>query len=60
MTLLPPGCSFASRCRYADARCGLELPQEFALASDHMVRCLRVAEGEIAVAPPKLGELAVW
>jgi peptide/nickel transport system ATP-binding protein len=60
MTLLPPGCSFASRCRYADARCGLELPQEVALASDHMVRCLRVAEGEIAVAPPKLGELAVW
>jgi peptide/nickel transport system ATP-binding protein len=57
MTLLPPGCSFAPRCRFAHARCGLDLPPETALASDHMARCLRVAAGEIEVAPPKLGKL---
>ena len=39
------GCSFAPRCRFADARCGLDLPPEIALASDHMARCLRVAAG---------------
>ena len=57
MTLLPSGCSFAPRCRFADARCGLDLPPEIALASDHMARCLRVAAGEIEVAPPKLDKL---
>jgi peptide/nickel transport system ATP-binding protein len=57
MTLLPPGCSFAPRCRFADPRCGLDLPPEIRLAPDHMARCLRVAAGEIEVAPPRLGEL---
>src|SRR5215213_6541961 len=50
MTALPPGCSFAPRCRYADPRCRHDMPAEFALASDRAVRCLRVAGGEIAVA----------
>jgi ABC-type antimicrobial peptide transport system ATPase subunit len=49
---LPPGCSFAPRCRFADARCIDELPPEVALASDHTVRCLRVADGEISLARP--------
>ena len=52
MTSLPPGCSFAPRCRFADARCIHELPPEVALASDRMVRCLRVADGEISLARP--------
>jgi peptide/nickel transport system ATP-binding protein len=52
MTSLPPGCSFAPRCRFADARCIDELPPEVALASDHTVRCLRVADGEISLARP--------
>src|SRR5215204_546067 len=58
MTALPPGCSFAPRCRYADPRCRHDMPAEFALASDRAVRCLRVAGGEIAVAPPRLAEQA--
>jgi peptide/nickel transport system ATP-binding protein len=60
MTALPPGCSFAPRCRFAEPRCRDALPPEFALASDHSVRCLRVAAGEIAVAVPQLAEQAVW
>jgi peptide/nickel transport system ATP-binding protein len=60
MTALPPGCSFAPRCRFAEPRCRDTLPPEFALASDHAVRCLRVAAGEIAVAEPKLAEQAIW
>ena len=59
MTLLPPGCSFAPRCRFAEARCSLDLPPEIALAPDHMVRCLRVAAGEITVAAPTLAKQAV-
>jgi peptide/nickel transport system ATP-binding protein len=60
MTALPPGCSFAARCRFADPRCTLDLPPEFALAADRAVRCLRVAGGEIAVTAPKLAEHAAW
>ena len=60
MTALPPGCSFAPRCRFAEPCCRDTLPPEFALASDRAVRCLRVASGEIAVAVPKLAEQAVW
>jgi peptide/nickel transport system ATP-binding protein len=56
MTALPPGCSFAQRCRFADKRCIRDLPPEVALASDHMVRCLRVAAGEITLARPKVAE----
>jgi peptide/nickel transport system ATP-binding protein len=49
MTALPPGCSFAPRCRYAGARCLHDLPAEVSLAPDHSVRCLRVADGEISL-----------
>ena len=56
MPALPPGCSFAQRCRFADKRCIRDLPPEVALASDHMVRCLRVAAGEIPLARPKVAE----
>ena len=53
MTSLPPGCSFAPRCRFADPRCRHDLPGEYPLAADRAVRCLRVAEGEIAVTSPR-------
>jgi oligopeptide/dipeptide ABC transporter ATP-binding protein len=56
MTALPPGCSFAQRCCFADTRCVRDLPPEVALASDHMVRCLRVAAGEMPLARPKVAE----
>jgi peptide/nickel transport system ATP-binding protein len=56
MTALPPGCSFAQRCCFADTRCVRDLPPEVALASDHMVRCLRVAAGEISLARAKVAE----
>jgi peptide/nickel transport system ATP-binding protein len=59
MTALPPGCSFAPRCRFAEPRCCDSLPPEFALAADRAVRCLRVAAGEITVATPNLAEQAV-
>jgi peptide/nickel transport system ATP-binding protein len=54
MTALPPGCSFAPRCRHADARCLHDMPPELSLTPDHTVRCLRVADGEISLAQPKL------
>jgi len=57
MTALPPGCSFAPRCRYADARCLQDLPPELALSSDHTVRCLRAADGEISLSRQKLTEM---
>jgi oligopeptide/dipeptide ABC transporter ATP-binding protein len=35
----PPGCRFASRCPRAIARCPSELPEDFAMADGHLVRC---------------------
>ncbi len=55
---LPPGCSFAARCRFAQERCREVLPSTFALSATHTVRCLRVADGEIEVAKPSLGTRA--
>jgi peptide/nickel transport system ATP-binding protein len=59
MTSLPAGCSFAPRCRFADPRCRRDLPGEYPLAADRVVRCLRVADGEITVTPPRLAEQGV-
>jgi peptide/nickel transport system ATP-binding protein len=53
---LPPGCSFAARCRFAEERCREVPPSEFALSATHMVRCGRVAAGEIEVAKPSLAD----
>jgi peptide/nickel transport system ATP-binding protein len=55
---MPPGCSFAPRCRFAQQRCREVVPSIFALSTTHMVRCLRVAAGEIEVAKPSLGARA--
>jgi peptide/nickel transport system ATP-binding protein len=59
MTALPPGCSFAPRCRFAEPRCRDAVTPEFALTADRAVRCLRVAAGEITVSAPNLAEQAV-
>ena len=56
MTALPPGCSFAPRCRFAEPRCCATQPPEFTLASGHTVQCPRVAAGEIELAASRLGE----
>jgi peptide/nickel transport system ATP-binding protein len=53
---LPPGCSFAARCRFVEERCREVPPSEFALSATHMVRCGRVAAGEIEVAKPSLAD----
>ncbi|MBB96375.1 MAG: dipeptide ABC transporter ATP-binding protein DppD [Rhodobacteraceae bacterium] len=37
---LPPGCSFAPRCRAAKAQCRTELPPETDTGGGHRVRCL--------------------
>jgi peptide/nickel transport system ATP-binding protein len=53
---LPLGCSFAARCRFVEERCREVPPSEFALSATHMVRCARVAAGEIEVAKPSLAD----
>jgi peptide/nickel transport system ATP-binding protein len=44
---LPPGCRFEPRCHEAIAICAQETPSNYALASGHLVGCLRVEAGEI-------------
>ena len=55
---LPPGCSFSTRCRFADDRCRELLPTESILGATHTSRCLRVAAGEITLAKPTLHSTA--
>jgi len=38
---LPPGCSFAPRCRYADAECRSAVPPATAVAPGRLVRCFK-------------------
>jgi peptide/nickel transport system ATP-binding protein len=40
----PPGCSFAPRCTFAQARCADEVPELRAIAPLHLVRCVRAEE----------------
>jgi peptide/nickel transport system ATP-binding protein len=56
---LPPGCSFAARCRFAEEPCREVPPSEFALSATHAVRCRRVAAGEIQATRPSLSDRAV-
>jgi peptide/nickel transport system ATP-binding protein len=44
---LAAGCSFAPRCRHAEDRCTIVAPGEHRVAPDHMVRCVRVADGSL-------------
>ena len=42
---LPPGCSFAPRCRSADAACWTAMPAEYTLGADRMARCIKLDSG---------------
>lgn len=53
---LPEGCSFAPRCRFAEERCRVAMPPEFARTPTHVTRCLRVAAHEIDFAGARLSE----
>ena len=41
MRRLPPGCSFAPRCRYAEAECIVAVPAATDLTPGHRVACIR-------------------
>jgi len=40
----PPGCAFAPRCTFAEARCSEGMPELRMIAGGHEVRCLRAEE----------------
>ncbi|MDO4295789.1 MAG: ABC transporter ATP-binding protein [bacterium] len=42
---LPKGCSFCTRCEYADARCQEERPNSYALGEEHRAKCFRCERG---------------
>jgi len=42
LAALPPGCAFAPRCAYAEARCREAVPGIVPVAPGHEVRCVRV------------------
>jgi peptide/nickel transport system ATP-binding protein len=48
---LPPGCSFAPRCRYAERECTQSAPTPIALAPGHMACCFK--PGRLAPAEPQ-------
>lgn len=41
MRRLPPGCSFAPRCRYADPECTASVPTPTAIAPGHLTCCFK-------------------
>ena len=41
---LPPGCRFAARCPYVEARCEQTYPSSFAVGVDHTADCWRLQE----------------
>ncbi len=47
LAALPPGCSFAPRCRYAEARCAADVPPITTVGAhlgyDHVTRCINHA-----------------
>jgi len=52
---LPSGCSFAPRCKFADAECRAGLPPEVVFDAGRMARCLKVGtEGDRATARAKV------
>jgi peptide/nickel transport system ATP-binding protein len=46
LSALPPGCAFASRCKYAEPACMAAVPPEISLNSSCVVRCIRVRSPE--------------
>lgn len=47
---LPPGCSFAPRCRFAVAECSAAMPAPVSPSPGRSVRCLRTADLSAALA----------
>ena len=43
-TVLPQGCKFADRCKYATERCRKEEPALVEMSDGHKVRCFRYSE----------------
>jgi peptide/nickel transport system ATP-binding protein len=41
---LPPGCTFAPRCRHVEPACTTAVPQEVWLDTSRMVRCIKVTQ----------------
>jgi len=50
MRRLPPGCSFAPRCRYADAECTAAVPAATDVAPGHRVACVKTGSSQ-----PRIG-----
>lgn len=42
----PPGCRFAARCPFVEARCRTEVPDLIAYQDDHLAACHRIAEAQ--------------
>lgn len=42
----PPGCRFAPRCPFAEARCRTDVPDLHPYEGDHLAACHRIAEAE--------------
>jgi peptide/nickel transport system ATP-binding protein len=45
---LPPGCSFAPRCRLARAECTAAVPESVVLGAQHAARCVLVRPARAA------------
>ena len=45
---MPPGCSFAPRCAWADPTCEAQVPPAAAVGADHQARCLKVQAVNVA------------
>jgi ABC-type dipeptide/oligopeptide/nickel transport system ATPase component len=52
MRSLPPGCSFAPRCRYAIAACIAAFPPDVAVGEDHSAACIRIDDVSRSLAMP--------
>ena len=48
---LPPGCSFAPRCRFAVPACTIDVPAPAVVGPDHAARCIRTDEVRDAARP---------
>jgi peptide/nickel transport system ATP-binding protein len=57
-TAMPDGCSFASRCPFADARCRAEAPPLAEVSPGHASRCWKTPLETLAASLPPLQELA--
>jgi peptide/nickel transport system ATP-binding protein len=52
LAALPPGCSFAPRCRFVGPECGQRVPDLMPVSAGRAARCLLVKPGEPPALPP--------